>query len=56
MKEATDGEARIKVYLRKGNQEHLRYKEELGDVAHSSYDIAVGVIYIQKEALGEPAP
>lgn len=34
----------------------IRYKEELGDVAHSSRDIAVGTLYIQKSALGEPAP
>jgi hypothetical protein len=34
----------------------IRYQEELGDEAHSSRDIAVGTIYIQKEVLGEPAP
>ena len=34
----------------------IRYKEELGEVAHSSRDIAVGSLYIRKEALGEPAP
>ena len=34
----------------------IRYQEELGEVAHSSRDIAVGVIYIQKEVLGEPVP
>jgi len=34
----------------------IRYQEELGDVAHSSKDVAVGVLYVQKEALGEPAP
>ena len=34
----------------------IRYKEELSEVAHSSRDIAVGVIYIQKEVLGEPVP
>ena len=33
-----------------------RYKEELGDVAHSSRDIAVGTLYVQREALGEPVP
>ncbi len=27
----------------------IRYQEELGDVAHSSQDIAVGSLYIQKE-------
>lgn len=34
----------------------IRYQEELGDVAHSSRDIAVGSLYIQKEVLGEPVP
>ena len=30
----------------------IRYKEE----AHSTKDIAVGTLYIQKETLGEPVP
>ena len=34
----------------------IRYREELGEVAHSSRDIAVGSLYIQKEALEEPVP
>ena len=34
----------------------VRYQEELGEMAHSSRDIAVGSLYIQKEALGEPVP
>ncbi len=34
----------------------IRYKEELGEMAYSSRDIAVGTIYVQKEVLGEPAP
>jgi len=34
----------------------VRYQEELGDVAHSSRDIAVGSIYVQKEVLGDPPP
>lgn len=34
----------------------IRYQEELGDMAHSSRDIAVGSLYVQKEAPGEPAP
>jgi len=34
----------------------IRYKEELGEEAHSSWDIAVGTIYIRKEALGDPPP
>ena len=34
----------------------VRYREELGEVAHSNRDIAVGSLYIQKEVLGEPVP
>jgi len=34
----------------------IRYQEELGDEAHSNRDIAVGTLYVQKEALGEPVP
>lgn len=34
----------------------IRYQEELGQVAYSSRDIAVGTLYIQKECLGEPVP
>jgi hypothetical protein len=34
----------------------IRYKEELGEEAHSSRDIAVGTLYVQKEALGESVP
>ena len=34
----------------------IRYQEELGDEAYSSKDIAVGSLYIQKEALGDPPP
>jgi hypothetical protein len=34
----------------------VRYREELGDVAHSGRDIAVGTLYVQKGALGDPAP
>ena len=34
----------------------IRYQEQLGDEAHSSSDIAVGSLYVQKEALGEPIP
>lgn len=34
----------------------VQYQEELGEEAHSSRDVAVSSLYIQKEALGEPAP
>jgi hypothetical protein len=34
----------------------VRYQEELGEVALSSRDIAVGSLYVQKEVLGDPPP
>ena len=46
----------LKFTYEKETKNTIRYQEELGDVAHSSRDIAVGTLYIQKETLGEPAP
>jgi hypothetical protein len=40
----------------KETQNTVRYQEELGEEAHSSRDIAVGAICVQKEALGDPPP
>ena len=34
----------------------IRYQEEPGDEAYSSRDVAVGSLYVQKEALGDPVP
>ena len=34
----------------------VRYREELGDEAYSSRDVAVGSLYVQKEVLGDPPP
>lgn len=34
----------------------VRYREELGAEAYSDKDYAIGVIYIQKQALGTPPP
>ncbi len=34
----------------------IRYQEELGEEAYSSKDIAIGYLYIQKDALGQPIP
>lgn len=31
----------------------IRYQEELGEEAYSSGDIAIGYLYVQKEALGQ---
>jgi len=46
----------LKFTYEKETKNTIRYQEELGEVAHSSRDIAVGILYVQKEALGEPAP
>lgn len=46
----------LKFTYEKETLNTIRYQEELDEVAHSSRDIAVGSIYIQKEVLGEPVP
>ena len=46
----------LKFTYEKETKNTIRYQEELGDEAHSSRDVAVGSLYIQKEALGEPVP
>lgn len=46
----------LKFTYEKETRNTIRYQGELGEVAHSSKDVAVGIIYIQKEALGEPVP
>ncbi len=46
----------LKFTYEKETRNTIRYQEELGDEAHSSRDIAVGSLYVQKEALGEPTP
>lgn len=46
----------LKFTYEKETKNTVRYQEELGDVAHSSQDIAVGALYVQKEALGDPVP
>ena len=46
----------LKFTYEKETKNTVRYQEELGEVAHSSRDIAVGTLYIQKDALGEPVP
>lgn len=47
---------KLRFTYEKETRNTIRYKEELGEVAHSSRDIAVGSLYIQKEVLGEPVP
>lgn len=46
----------LRFSYEKETKNTIRYQEELGDVAHSSRDIAVGTLYVQKEALGDPPP
>ena len=46
----------LKFTYEKETRNTVRFQEELGEEAHSSRDIAVGSLYIQKEALGEPVP
>ena len=46
----------LKFTREKETKNTIRYQEELGEEAHSSRDIAVGSLYVQKECLGEPAP
>ena len=46
----------LKFTYEKETKNTIRYKEELGDEAHSRRDTAVGSLYVQKEALGEPVP
>ncbi len=44
----------LRFTYEKETKNTIRYKEELGHEAHSSRDIAVGTLYVQREALGEP--
>ena len=46
----------LKFTYEKETKNCIRYQEELGEVAHSSRDVAVGSLYIQKECLGDPPP
>ena len=51
----------LRFTYEKDTKNTVRYQDELGEVAHSSMDIAVSKdiavgSYIQKEALGEPVP
>jgi len=46
----------LKFTYEKETKNCIRYQEELGDEAHSSRDIAIGSLYVQKEALGDPPP
>jgi hypothetical protein len=46
----------LRFTYEKETKNTVRYQEELGEVAHSGRDIAVGSLYVQKEVLGNPQP
>lgn len=46
----------LKFSREKETKNTVRFREVLGGVAYSEKDYAIGVIYIQKQALGTPAP
>ena len=46
----------LRFTYEKETKNTIRYQEVIGDEAYSNRDIAVGALYVQKEALGEPAP
>ena len=46
----------LRFTYEKETKNTVRYQEELGEVAHSSRDIAVGTLYVQKEVLWDPVP
>ena len=46
----------LKFTYEKETKNTVRYREEIGDVALSSRDIAVGTLYVQREALGDLPP
>jgi len=46
----------LKFTYEKETKNTVRYQEELGEIALSSRDIAVGSLYVQREVLGDPPP
>jgi len=46
----------LRFTYEKETRNTIRYREELGEEAHSSRDIAVGSLYVQREVLGDPPP
>ncbi len=46
----------LKFSYEKETKNTIRYQEELGEVAHSSRDIAVAALYVQREVLGARCP
>ena len=42
--------------MEKETKNTIRYQEEVGKVGYSDKDIAIGTLYIQKQALGETPP
>ncbi len=46
----------LRFTYEKETKNTIRYREELGNAAHSSRDVAVGSLYVQRECLGDPPP
>ena len=46
----------LKFTYEKETKNTIRYQQELDDEAHSGRDIAVGSLYVQKEAWGSRCP
>ena len=43
---------KLKFIYERPTKDMVRYREELGEVAYSSKDVAVGTIYIMKGGVG----
>ena len=46
----------LKFSYEKETKNTIRYQELLGEVAYSDKDVAVGHLYVMKQALGDPPP
>ena len=45
----------LRFKIERETKNTVRYQEELGDVAHSKNDVAVGTLYVQKDVFdGDP--
>jgi len=47
---------KLRFTREKETKNTVRYKEELGDVAHSDKEIAIGTLYIQKDVFDGEVP
>jgi len=46
----------LRFEIERETKNTIRYQEVLGEVAYSDKDIAIGPLYIQKQALGKTPP